>query len=364
MIAWVEEAKGVCPASKVCDAIALARRTYYSWKSSSTQTPSPVAMETIRGLRKPNPSSAPHPRSLSLEQKEHALAVLNSPRFFNQSASQAYATLLDEGRYLCSERVLYRLLAAQGQTTPRYQRPSRNAKKPELLATGPGQLWSWDITKLKAAEKWSYYYLYVIMDVFSRYAVGWMVAHRESTELAKTLISECCLKQGIVPGRLTLHADRGSSMTSKGVGELLMDLGVTKSHSRPHVSNDNPYSEAQFKTLKYRPEFPERFGSIEESRNFCRVFFPWYNTEHRHSGLAHFTPHDVHYGLVERKQEVRNAALLKAYAEHPERFVKGIPYAAMPEREVWINKPIQEVNKPESLNQTTLNTNELLCKKD
>jgi putative transposase len=358
MMAWVEEAKEACPASKVCDAVALPRRTYYDWKNPSTRTLPPAALEAMKRERKP------HPRSLSLEQKEHALSVLNSPRFRDQSASQVHATLLDEGVYLCSERVLYRLLATQGQTTPRYQRPSRNAKKPELLATGPRQLWSWDITKLKAAEKWSYYYLYVIMDVFSRYVVGWMVAHRESTDLAKTLISECCQKQNIVPGKLTLHADRGSSMTSKGVGELLMDLGVTKSHSRPHVSNDNPYSEAQFKTLKYRPEFPERFGCIEEARNLCRAFFPWYNTEHHHSGLAHFTPEDVHYGRVERKREVRDATLLKAYAEHPERFVKGIPHAAMPEKEVWINKPTKEVDKQESLNQTSLNKNELLCKKD
>ena len=355
---WVEDAKAQCPTYKACDAMSLARSTYYSWKLCSNRTDAPSVMITKTATRKP------HPRSLSLEQKNRALDVLNSPRFCDQSASQVYATLLDEGVYLCSERVLYRLLAAQGQTTPRYQRRSRNAMKPELLATGPGQLWSWDITKLKAAEKWSYYYLYVIMDVYSRYVVGWMVAHRESTELAKTLISECCQKQEIIPGRLTLHADRGSSMTSKGVGELLMDLGVTKSHSRPYVSNDNPYSEAQFKTLKYRPEFPERFGSIEERRNLCRTFFPWYNTEHHHSGLAHFTPEDVHYGQVEQKKIVRDATLLKAYAEHPERFVRGVSRAAMPEKEVWINKPIKEVERPEIQNQTSLNENEILCKKD
>lgn len=353
----VDGALPMCPVSKVCDAISLSRRTYHAWKKPSTANINSITNVTIKEAK-------PHPRSLSNEQKEYALSILNSPRFVDLSASEAYATLLDEDVYLCSERSLYRLLAAAGQNTERYQRRSRNAQKPELLATAPNQLWSWDITKLKAAEKWTYYYLYVIMDVYSRYVVGWMVAHMESTDLAKGLISDTCLKQEILPGQLTLHADRGSSMKSKGVGELLMDLGVTKSHSRPHVSNDNPYSEAQFKTLKYRPEFPERFGSIEDSRSLCRTFFPWYNTEHHHSGLANFTPEDVHYNQVEKKRLKREQVLSRAYAAHPERFVKGPPKVAVPDREVWINKPIKEAEKPEFEIITSLKENEFLCKID
>jgi len=210
---------------------------------------------------------------------------------------------------------------------------------PQLLATRPNEVWSWDITKLLGPVKWTYFYLYVILDVFSRYVVGWMVAHRESAQLAQKLIAETCARQGIAPGVLTLHADRGSSMTSKPVALLLADLGVTKTHSRPHVSNDNPFSEAQFKTLKYRPDFPERFGSIEDARGHCRVFFPWYNTEHRHGGIGLLTPHDVHYGLADQRVAARTDVLAAAYAAHPERFVAGLPRPPARSTEVWINPP-------------------------
>ncbi len=350
----VEGSKGHCPASKACQAVALAARTYYALRRPST-APARVRVPSGR---------APHPRALSQVQREEALSVMGSERFADQSASQVHATLLDEGAYLCSERTLYRLLEKAGQNTARYQHPRPPAPKPELLAKRPGELWSWDITKLKAAEKWTYFHLYVILDVFSRYVVGWMVAYQESTELAMGLIADTCLKQEIRPGQLTLHADRGSSMTSKGVGELLMDLGVTKSHSRPHVSDDNPFSEAHFKTLKYRPAFPDRFGSMEDARAFCREFFPWYNTCHRHSGLAHFTPEDVHYGQIERKRKVRQEALMKAFAAHPERFVKGAPQAVVPPKEVWINKPKKEVEQAINPIEYSLNQNEILCKRD
>lgn len=350
----VAASHGQCPVRKACEALALAPRTYYAWK----RPPRPSTQPEAPALRQD------HPRALSEEQKQHALAVLNSPRFADMSASQVYANLLDEGVYLCSERTLYRLLAQSGENTQRYQRKSREAQRPELLCTAPNQLWSWDITKLKAAEKWTYYYLYVIMDVYSRYVVGWMVAYRESTDLAKELIAETCQKQEILPGQLTLHADRGSSMKSKGVGELLMDLGVTKTHSRPHVSNDNPYSEAQFKTIKYRPEFPDRFGSIEDARGLCRRLFPWYNTNHHHSGLALFTPEDVHYGQVERRRLAREETLAKAYADHPERFVRGMPRVNTPAKEVWINKPNKEVEDQENRIENSLIENELLCKRD
>lgn len=350
----VAASQGRCSIQKACEAVAVARSSFYAWKKP------PQPREPIHGI----PRKRTHPRALNTEQKTAALNILNSPRFADQSASQVFATLLDEGIYLCSERTLYRLLKEAGQNTPRHQHPRPVAVKPELLARRPCELWSWDITKLKAATKWTYFHLYVIMDVYSRYVVGWMVAYRESAELAQGLISDTCLKQEILPGQLTLHADRGSSMTSKGVGELLMDLGVTKSHSRPHVSDDNPFSEAQFKTLKYRPEFPERFGSIEEARAFCREFFTWYNTHHYHSGLAHFTPEDVHYGQVESKRAARQATLAKAFAAHPERFVKGKPRAAVPPNEVWINNPTKEKEGGKKPADNSLNQNTILCKND
>ncbi len=212
-------------------------------------------------------------------------------------------------------------------------------------ATGPNELWSWDITKLRGPAKWTSYQLYVILDVFSRYVAGWMVAHRESAILAQRLIEETATKQNIAPGRLTVHADRGSSMRSKPVALLLADLGITKSHSRPHVSDDNPYSEAQFKTLKYRPGFPDRFGSIEDARAFCQGFFAWYNGEHRHSGIAMFTPADVHHGRADRLLGVRAGVLAGAYAAHPERFVKGPPRPESVPAEVWINRPAKEVSQ-------------------
>jgi putative transposase len=210
---------------------------------------------------------------------------------------------------------------------------------PQLLATRPNELWSWDITKLLGPAKWTYYYLYVVLDVFSRYVVGWMVAHRESAALACKLIEESCARQGISPGQLTLHADRGSSMTSKPVAFLLADLGVTKTHSRPHVSNDNPFSESQFKTLKYRPGFPERFGSAEHARSLSGALLDWYNHEHHHSGLAMLTPADVHYGRVQQRLAERQAVLDAAYEAHPERFARH-PLVAQPPSEVWINKPV------------------------
>jgi putative transposase len=214
------------------------------------------------------------------------------------------------------------------------------------LATRPNEVWSWDITKLLGPVKWTYFYLYVILDIFSRYVVGWMVAHRESARLAQKLIAETCARQSIAPGTLTLHADRGSSMTSKPVALLLADLGVTKTHSRPHVSDDNPFSEAQFKTLKYRPEFPERFGSIEDARAHCRVFFPWYNTEHRHSGIGLLTAHDVHHGLADQRVGARARVLTAAHAAHPERFVGGVPRPPARPTAVWINPPPATATSP------------------
>jgi putative transposase len=267
------------------------------------------------------------------------LDTLNSERFQDMAPGEAYATLLDEGVYLCSERTMYRILSRHSQNVIRRQSAPRLYTKPELLATRPNELWSWDITRLKGPVKWTYFYLYKVLDVFSRYVVGWMVAYRESAGLAQDLIAEACRKQEIVPGTLTIHADNGSPMKAVTFAQLLTDLGVAKSHSRPSVSNDNPFSESAFKTLKYRPGYPERFGSIEDARLFCREFFTWYNTEHRHSGIAMVTPENVHYHTHQDVLNARSMTLSQAYQEHPERFVKGIPKVQTVPPEVWINKP-------------------------
>ena len=285
----------------------------------------------------------PSPRSLSRPEKEAVVEVLHSPRFIDKAPAAVWAELLDEGRYLCSIRTMYRILAERLEVRERRrQRSHPQYAKPELLATGPNQCWSWDITKLKGPVKWSYYYLYVVLDIFSRYVVGWMVATQENSRLAKVLIAQSCSKQEIVAGDLTLHADRGSSMSSKALALLLADLGVTKSHSRPHVCDDNPYSEAQFKTLKYRPEFPARFGTLEQARVFCQEFFDWYNREHRHSGIGLHTPEDVHYRTALATRRNRALVLEAAQERFPERFPNGKPVPpALPEA-VWINPPETE----------------------
>lgn len=281
-----------------------------------------------------------HPRGLSPEEKTRVLEILHEERFADLAPAEVYATLLDEEVYLCSERTMYRVLAENAELRERRDqlRHPRYAA-PELLATQPNQLWSWDITKLLGPTKWTYFYLYVVMDVFSRKVVGWMVAHRESSELARKLMETCCEREGIQPGQLTIHADRGSSMTSKPVAFLLADLGVTKTHSRPHVSNDNPYSEAGFKTLKYRPDFPARFGSIEDARGFCTDFFRWYNEEHHHSGISLLTPSDVHHGRAAARLKARGEVLAAAFAARPERFVRGLPTPGEVPTAAWINKP-------------------------
>jgi putative transposase len=262
------------------------------------------------------------------------------------------ATLLDEGQYLCSIRTLYRILEQEGESRERrHQLVPPPYRKPELLATAPNQLWSWDITKLRGPVKWTYFYLYVILDVFSRYAVGWMVAHRESAELAKQFIAETLDKHQIPAGQLNIHADRGRVMTSQPVAFLLADLGVTKTHSRPYVSDDNPYSESQFRTLKYRPDFPDRFGSIQDSRTFCRQFFQWYNEEHRHSGLGLLTPAMVHFDQAETVLAGRQAVLDAVYQAHPDRFVRRPPKPLPLPSEVWINRPVDTGPKTEDESQ-------------
>lgn len=315
----------------LCEVLGIAKSTYYRRSSSGN----PSLREKVKSSFKKKSS----PRKLSQEEENKILSIVNSEQFCDMAPGEIFYRLLDEGLYYCSERTIYRILERNRQSIQRRQKAAGNYSRPELLATKPNQLWSWDITKLKGPKKWTYYYLYKIMDVYTRYVVGWMVAYRESSELAEDLIAESCIKQQIKRDQLTLHADRGSSMKSNLVGQLLADLGVTKTHSRPHVSNDNPYSESAFKTLKYRPDFPENFGSIEDARSYCREFFFWYNNEHRHSGIAMLTPEMVHYNLVDEVIEKRNIVLQKAFQSNPERFVKGEPKAKLPENEVWINKP-------------------------
>jgi putative transposase len=285
--------------------------------------------------------SAP-PRALSAAERETVLAHLHEERFQDRSPAAVQATLLDEGVYHCSTRTMYRILEQRAETRERRnQRIHPVYKKPELLATAPNELWSWDITKLMGPAKWTYFYLYVILDVFSRYVTGWMIAPRESAQLARKLIEDTCCKQQIQPGQLTIHADRGSSMTSKPVAFLLADLGVTKTHSRPYVSDDNPYSESQFRTMKYRPDFPDRFGSIQDSRIHSQLFFSWYNDAHRHSGIGLLTPAMVHYGQAAQVFQKRQLVLDAAYLAHPERFVRASPKPLSLPKEVWINKPIE-----------------------
>jgi putative transposase len=315
---------GIAP---LCRALAVPRASAYRcW--AREQTPRSAA---------PRPTPA---RALSPDERQRLLAALHSERFVDQPPYEVYATLLDEGVYVCSVRTMYRMLYAACEVRERRNQATHPAyAKPELLATRPNELWSWDITKLLGPAKWTYFYLYVILDVFSRYVVGWMVAHQETAALAHRLIEQTCCNQGIARAQLTLHADRGSSMKSKCVAMLLSDLGVTKTHGRPHISNDNPFSESQFKTLKYRPEFPQRFGSLQDARSFCAAFFGWYNHDHHHSGIGWLTPEMVHGGRAPHVIEARQRVLDAAHLRHPDRFVRKVPVApALPEA-VWINPP-------------------------
>jgi putative transposase len=311
-----------------------------SWYRRHRQSPSPP--------RRPRPAPAPQPRALQATERQQVLEVLHQQRFWDTAPASVYATLLDEGTYLCSPSTMYRLLRQRGETGDRRRHATHPARvKPELLASGPNQCWSWDITKLAGPAKWTWFYLYVILDIYSRYVVGWMVAHREAASLAERLLADTITAQGINAGRLAVHADRGTSMTSKPVAMLLADLGVTRSHSRPHVPDDNPYSESQFKTLKHHPSFPDRFGCIQDARAFCQGFFGWYNHEHRHSGIALLTPADVHHGRASQVITARAAVLDGAYAAHPERFVSKPPEPPRLPEAVWINKPVDPKESPQ-----------------
>jgi len=310
-----------------------------------------LARATLYRRRRPRPLSPPTPRAassraLGIAERHAVLDVLHSERFVDQSPAEVQATLLDEHIYLCSTRTMYRILdAAQEVRERRAQARHPAYAKPELVATAPNQIWSWDITKLKGPIPYLYYSLYVILDLFSRYVVGWMVAAHENARLAQRLIEATCVKQGIGPHQLTIHADRGAPMRSKLVAELFSDLSIGASHSRPRVSNDNPFSEAQFRTFKYRPEFPDRFGSIEHARHVGHDLFTWYNEAHHHSGLTYLTPADVHHGRAATRLAGRHHTRLAAYAAHPERFVQGPPRLDILPHAVWINPPAKPTDQ-------------------
>ncbi len=323
----VEELRPIIGTRPACRAVGASPATVYRRRRLAQPRP-----------RRPRPAPA---RALSEAERGAVLEVLHCERFVDVSPEETYATLLDEGSYMCSSRTMYRILAAHhgGVRERRDQLTHPAYAKPELLATRPNELWSWDISKLKGPAKWSWFYLYVILDVFSRYIVGWTVAYRENAQLAKALIEQATSQQQITPKILTLHADRGSPMRSKPVAFLLADLGVTKTHTRPYTSSDNPYSESNFKTMKYRPEFPDRFDSIEHARKHCRAFVDWYNHAHRHSGIGLMTPAAVHHGQAERLYDQRATVLADAYARNPERFVRRAPVPPALPTAAWINKP-------------------------
>jgi putative transposase len=319
-----EIAPGIGTAA-ACRALDVSRAPVYRRAASATLAP---------------PKPAHSARALSPIERQQVLTTLSSPEHADLAVREVYASCLDQGRYLCSISTMYRILASNGTVRERRdQLRHPSYQKPELLATRPNQVWSWDITKLRGPVKWSYFYLYVLLDIFSRYVVGWMVATREAAALAKRLVREACEREGIEENQLTLHADRGAAMISKSLALLLADLGIRQSHSRPQVSDDNPYSEAQFKTLKYQPTFPDAFGSVQDCRAFCGPFFDWYNKQHHHSGIALLTPEDVHRGRVAEVLDGRDHVLAAAYAAHPERFVRRCPSAQRPPEAAWINPP-------------------------
>jgi putative transposase len=322
----IEEISPQVGTSAACRGLGVPRATLYRKRRPSLPVPA---------VPRPKP-----PRALGEQERQQVLDVLDSEPFADKAPAEVYATLLDQGQYLCSIRTMYRVLDSRKEVCERRdQLRHPTYQKPQLVATAPNQVWSWDITKLLGPTKWTYFHLYVILDIFSRYVVGWMLASRESEHLAERLIRETVVKQGVARDRLTLHSDRGPSMRSQTVAQLLATLGITKSHSRPHVSDDNPFSESQFKTLKYQPEFPDRFTSIEHGLEFCGKFFHWQNHEHHHWGLGLLTPVMVHYGQAAAVLAARQTVLTAAYVAHPERFICQPPRPLALPSKVWINPP-------------------------
>lgn len=332
MVAAIQELSREMSVSDACNAMDFPRSTYYRL---TTFTSSPSKKSSAEGG-----STQGSSRGLGSVEREQIRQVLNSERFVDCTPYVIYATLLDEGTYLCSISTMYRILRENDEVRERRnQRKLPVYKKPELLATKPNMLWSWDISWLRGPVAGKYYFLYVIIDVFSRYIVAWTIAEVESADLAQKLIAFACQNQDIERGKLTLHSDRGPAMLSIPVAHLLEQMGVAKSHSRPYTSNDNPYSEAQFKTMKYRFDYPQRFDSIDHALTWARHFVQWYNFEHLHSGIGLIPPAALHFGHAQQIFEHRQLALDAAYLAHPERFINGKPQPPVIPTEVWINKP-------------------------
>lgn len=302
-----------------------------------------VPRSSLYRQRRPAARPTPLPalrRALSPAERETVRTTLNSPAFVDCAPREVYAALLEQDTYLCSVATMYRILRANLEVRERRDQVRHPLfAAPELLATAPNQVWTWDITRLLGPYKWTYYYLYVLLDLFSRKAVGWLLAGRESAALAEELVAETCAREGITRDQLTLHADRGGPMIAHSLALLLTELGVEPSHSRPHVSNDNPYSEAQFKTLKYAPGFPKCFGSLADARAWCQAFFDWYNQEHHHTGIGLLTPAVVHSAQAAAVQAQRQTVLSRAYLHHPARFVNGPPIPPALPTAAWINPP-------------------------
>ena len=318
---------------RTCAALNVSRASVYHRRADLARPPA-------EHRARPSPR-----RALSAVERRAVLDVLHSPRFADQAPAEVYASLLDEGVYHCSIRTMYRVLAANQEVRERRNQLRHPVyKKPELLAQAPNEVWSWDITKLMGPAKWTYFYLYVIIDIFSRRVVGWCVADRESASLFAALFDDATTKHPAPPGQLTLHADRGGPMRAKATALLLADLGITRSHSRPHTSNDNPFSESHFKTMKYQPQFPQRFGSIQDAKAFCRRFFDWYNQDHHHAGIGLMTPDQVHYGQADAIQAARQTTLDGAFTRNPERFVRKEPQPPAKPIATWINPPQKTLN--------------------
>ena len=349
-MAGVQELTPALGAGAACRALGL-------WRGAPARQQARLHRAARVGSLAPR-AARPRPAlALDTQERQVLLDTLNSERFVDTAPAAVHATLLDEGRYLGSVRTMYRLLAANGGSRERRNQLTHPAyTKPELLALAPNQVWSWDITKLKGPAKWTCLHLYVILDIFSRYVVGWLIAERECADLAEQLIAETVARHAVEPGMLTLHADRGASMRSKPVAALLVDLDIAKSHSRPHVSDDNPYSESQFKTMKYRPNFPARFGCIEDARAHCQAFFTWDNTMHRHSGIGYMTPHSVHYGHAQALRSAREATLEAAFLAYPKRFKGRRPQPPALPTAAWINPPPQETTTPQKPQPCTVNS--------
>jgi len=326
----IEQRPTRMPLTLACHSLGLNRSSVYAWRKRLEQQDSMAPRRSRQ--------QAPQPRALSEQEREQVIATLHDDVFVDQPPAQVYHALLEQGICLCSISTMHRLLHQQDENGERrQQRPAQHHAVPRLVARAPNEVWTWDVTKLPLRQRGVYLSLYVVLDLFSRFVVAWMVSTKENSALAKQLISEAASRYDIKPGQLTLHQDRGSPMIARGYLEEMMALDITCSHSRPRVSNDNPFSESQFKTLKYQPDYPGRFDDVAQARQWCETYFQWYNGQHHHSGLAGFTPEQVFTGQYREVAAIKQRALDARFARNPERFVKGRPTVKLPPDHVAIN---------------------------